>query len=381
MDKRYLIAPGPTPVPEEARLAMARQLIHHRGPEFKEVMAQVREDLRWLFETEQDVLSLTCSGTGAFEATIANFTSRGEKLIAIGGGKFGDRWGNVARAFGLEVVNVALEWGEFMTPQALRELLEEHPEATMVTVSASETSTGTFHPVQELAQVVREGSEALFVVDGITAVGVHKLPMDEWGIDIMLAGSQKAFGVPPGLAFLAASQRAWERADESDHSRFYFDLRRERARQAQDQTAFTPAISIMIATQEVLKLMRKEGRVELLKRHRVNAEATQAAVEALGLKLLSKSPSFAVTAALVPKEVSAREIVARLREQEGVTIAGGQDDYADSLIRLGHIGFFASSDILIAIGALERVLRSMDVPVELGSGLRAAQEVFSREQG
>lgn len=377
MEKKYLIAPGPTPVPEEARLAMARQLIHHRGPEFKEVMGEVRQGLKWLYETEQDVLVLTCSGTGAFEATIANFTSRGEKIISIGGGKFGDRWGNVARAFGLEVIDVALEWGDFMTPQALGELLEKHPETTMVTVSASETSTGTFHPVKELGQVVRENSKALFVVDGITAVGVHRVPMDEWGIDILLAGSQKAFGVPPGLAFLAASERAWERADASDHSRFYFDLRRERARQGQNQTAFTPAISIVLAIQEVLRLMQKEGREALLERHRLNAEATQAAVKALGLRLLSKSPSLAVTAALVPEGVSAKEIVARLREQEGVTIAGGQDDYADSLIRIGHIGFFAPADILVAIGALERVMQSMDMPIELGAGLRAAQKVFS----
>ena len=376
MKKMHLMAPGPTPVPEAARLVMARQLIHHRGPQFKEIMAETRAGLKWLFETESEVLSLTCSGTGAFEAGITNFTSRGEKLIAVGGGKFGERWGKVGRAFGMNVIDVELEWGKALTPERLSAVLDEHGDATMVTLTASETSTGVFHPVEQLGRTVREKSNALFAVDGITAVGVHKMPMDEWEIDVLVAGSQKAFGIPPGLGFLAASDRAWERSVSSDHPKFYFDLQRELKRQKENQTAFTPAISVVLALREVLAMMEDEGRQGLLERHRLNAEATRAGVKALGLTLLSEQPARSVTAALVPSAFSARDIVARMREDQGVVIAGGQADLATSLIRIGHIGFFDSSDIVVVLGALEQVLGDLGMDVEMGSGVAAAQEVF-----
>lgn len=376
MHKQYLMAPGPTPVPEAARLAMARQLIHHRGEEFRELMAEVRAGLQWLFETDSDVLALTCSGTGAFEAAITNFTSRDQTLIAVGGGKFGERWGEVGRAFGMKVVDVELEWGKALSPSHLRKVLEANPEAAMVTLTASETSTGVMHPVKELAQVVREHSEALLAVDGITAVGVHRLPMDEWNVDILVAGSQKAFGIPPGLGFLAAGERAWERAESSDHPRYYFDLPRERRRQRDNQTAFTPAISIVIALREVLTMMRSEGLEALVQRHTNNAAATRAGVEALGLQLLAESFSNAVTAALLPQEVSAIDVVRRMREEHGIIIAGGQGDLKGRLIRIGHIGFFEASDIRMALGALESVLRAEGVEVSPGEGMAAAQEIF-----
>ncbi len=376
MERHYLMTPGPTPVPEAARLAMARQLIHHRGEEFKGIFGEVREGLRWFFETEAEVLTLTCSGTGAFEAAMTNCTGKGDRVVCIGGGKFAERWAKMGRAFGLDVVELPVEWGEAARPDELAKVLEEAGEVSMVTAVASETSTGTYHPVRELAQVVRERSEALFVVDGITAVGVHRMPMDEWGLDVVVSGSQKALGIPPGLGFVALSDRAWTRAEESDHPRFYFDLLRERDRQAQDQTAFTPAVSVVLALREVLALMRAEGREGLLNRHRRNAEATQAGVQAMGLRLFSQSPSRAVTAARVPEGLSGGDIRARMGDDHGVVIAGGQGPEADSLIRLGHIGFFDAPDILLTLGALEETLGALGAEVDPGSGVAAAQRVF-----
>ncbi len=377
MHKRYLMAPGPTPVPERARLVMARQLIHHRGGDFKEIMAEVRRGLKWLFQTESEVLTLTCSGTGAFEAGMINFTSPGDTIICIGGGKFGERWGGVGRAYGMNVVDVEVEWGEHVDPSRLESVLEKHGDATLVTLTASETSTGVIHPVEELAKVVRDKSKALFAVDGITAVGVHDIPMDQWGIDVLVAGSQKAFGIPPGLGFVAAGQRAWERAGDEGHPRFYFDLRRERKRQKDNQTAFTPAISVVLALREVLTMMQEEGKEALWERHRRNAEATRAGVQALGLRLLAKRCSDAVTAALTPKGIAAPEVAAAMLADQGVTIAGGQKHLRENLIRIGHIGFFEASDIRMALGALEQVLRKLGCDVEPGAGLAAAQAVFA----
>ncbi|RDV39296.1 alanine--glyoxylate aminotransferase family protein [Bradymonadaceae bacterium TMQ3] len=375
--KRHLLAPGPTPVPEAARLAMARELIHHRGPEFKAVFEEVQKGLQWIFETDAEVLSLTCSGTGAFEAAMINYTRRDSTIVAIGGGKFGERWAEVGSAYGMKVVEVAVPWGESLSPEVLAEVLTATPEASMVTVSASETSTGAWHPVEALGRVVREHSEALFAVDGITAVGVQPIPMDAWKIDVLVSGSQKAFGVPPGLAFVAASERAWDRYADSDHPRYYFDLGRERDAQKRQQTAFTPAISVVLALKEALKLMEEEGHEALFARHQRNALAARAGVEALGLRLFAENPANSVTAALVPDSVSAKAVVRQMRDAYGVTIAGGQGDFADRLIRIGHIGFFDGFDMLVAMSALERALADQGLDVDFGHGVAAAQRVLS----
>ena len=380
MHRTHLMAPGPTPVPERARLAMARQLIHHRGEEFKEVMRRVRRGLEWLFETDSDVLMLSCSGTGAFEAAMTNFTRRGDTVICVGGGKFGERWGDVARAFEMNVVDIDLQWGEHLEPSRLEEVLDAHPDAAMVTLTASETSTAVMHPVRQLASVVRQNSTALFAVDGITAVGVHRMPMDQWGIDVLVAGSQKAFGIPPGLGFVAASERAWKRYDDCDHPRYYFDLGRERRRQQDNQTAFTSSISLTLALQEVLEMMRQEGREELIQRHETNAAATRAGVEALGLSLLSSRHSNAVTAVVLPDEIDGAELVERLRTDHGVIIAGGQKHLSGKLIRIGHIGFFESADIRLTLGAVEEVLNQMGLDSEPGAALTAAQRVFVQQR-
>jgi aspartate aminotransferase-like enzyme len=357
---------------------MAKSLIHHRGQEFKVVFAEVRERLAWLFETDQPVLTITASGTGTFEAAMTNFTRRSDTIICIGGGKFGERWAEVGRAFGMNVVDIDVEWGEAVDPQQLADALAAHPDCAMVTLTASETSTGVLHPFEELAEVVHDNSEALFAVDGITAVGVHRVPMDATGIDILVAGSQKAFGIPPGLGFVAASERAWERNKEADHPRYYFDLAREKKRQLDNQTAFTPGITQIIAAQVVLKMMVEEGRDALIERHRVNAEATRTGLRALGLDLLASRPADSVSAVLMPEGLDAPKVVKTMLDRHGVTVAGGQAHLKPRLVRIGHIGFFDRTDILTALSALELALEELGMHVERGTAVAAAQSVYAQ---
>ncbi len=377
MNRQFLLAPGPTPVPEEARLAMAKSLIHHRGQEFRVVFHEVRERLQWLFETDQPVLTVTASGTGTFEAAMINFTRRDDTILAIGGGKFGERWSEIGRAYGMNVIDLDVPWGEAVDPQQVADALADHPECAMVTLTLSETSTGVLHPLEEVAAAVHDNSNALFAVDGITAVGVHRVPMDAAGIDILVAGSQKAFGIPPGLGFVAASERAWERAATSDHPRYYFDLAREKKRQLDDQTAFTPGITQIIAAQVVLRMMVEEGREALIERHRLNAEATRTAVEALGLELLASRPANSVSAVLVPEGLNAPDIVRTMLDKHGAIIAGGQGEFKQRLFRIGHIGFFDRSDILTALSALELSLAELGWEVEPGTAVAAAQRVYA----
>jgi aspartate aminotransferase-like enzyme len=359
---------------------MAERLIHHRGPAFREVFGRVREGLEWLFETDSDVVTVTASGTGAFEAAMTNFTSRGDTVICIGGGKFGERWADVGREHELDVVQLDVEWGEPVDPSRLQELLEAHPDCTMVTLTASETSTGVFHPVADIASVVREHSDALLAVDGITAVGVHSMPMDELELDVVVGGSQKAFGVPPGLGFVAANQRAWDREERSDHPRYYFDLRRERDRQRDNQTAFTPGISQVVALDVALEMMRDEGRHELLDRHDRHASAVRSAVRSLGMEVVAERYSNAVTAVRAPEGVEAPKIVQKMRSDHQAVIAGGQKQFGPVVFRLGHLGFFERRHIVNMISALELTLTSLGADIDDGAGLEAAQGVYATSQ-
>lgn len=377
-----LLAPGPVQVPEQARLAMARSLIHHRTPAFRDVFVRVRDGLSWVFGTSQPVMILTCSGTGAFEAAMINYTRTGDKIISIGGGKFGQRWSEVGEAYGLDVIDYELEWGAAADPERLAELLEAHPDCAMVTLSHSETSSGVLHPLEEIAQVVKRAPNALLAVDGITSVGVHPVLMDEWGIDVLVSGSQKGFAIPPGLAFVAVSERARARAASSDHTKYYFDLRREWKKQSESgQTAFTPAVSLVMALDEVIALMKGEGLESVHARHALHADAMRAAVVALGMELLSERPSNCTTAALVPDGVSAPAVTGAMRDELGVTVAGGQEHLKSRLVRMGHLGFVSRGDVLAGISALELALAQAGAAVEFGAGLAAAQRVYADDIG
>lgn len=378
MIKEHLLAPGPTPVSEAARLVMAKSLIHHRGADFKAIFGRLRERLSWAHQTSGEVVALTCSGTGGFEAALTAFTRRGDTVVCVGGGKFGERWGEMAAAHGLRVVQIDVEWGEAVDPDLVRRTLEDHPDATAFTMSASETSTGVMHDLEAVAKVVAD-HPATFICDAITAVGVHPVPMDEWEIDVVVSGSQKAFSVPPGMAFVAVRDDVWERANRSDHPSYYLDLVKERDGQRKNSTAFTPAISVALALDVALDQMQSEGLQAIWARHQLLAAATRAGVQALGLQLLASRPGNATTATLTPEGVEAPALVQRMKEAHGVTIAGGQGDLKPRLFRIGHIGHFDRSDILIALGALEGTLDDLGVDIEPGAAVTAAQRVFLKD--
>ena len=375
MIKKYLLAPGPTPVPESVLLAMAQPIFHHRTPQFEALFAATQKSLQALFKTTQDVLILASSGSGAMEAAITNTTSPGDRVLVVNGGKFGERWGKIATSYGLVVTELKVEWGTAVDPAAIVRALKEHPETRLVLMQSSETSTTVLHPVAEVAKITRE-LDTLLVVDGITAVGVLDLPMDTLGIDVLLTGSQKALMLPPGLAFVALSERAWRAAAAAKTPRFYFDLKRERDNQQKHTTAWTPAISLIFGLHEALRLIFAEGLENVFARHDRLARATRAGATALGLKLVAPSaPSPATTGIYLPDGVPGK-IVGYLRDKVGITFAGGQDQLKGKICRIAHLGYIGSFDIIIALAALEMGIAAFGKPVEFGKGVGAAQKIL-----
>lgn len=376
MIKDYLLAPGPTPVPARVLLAMANPLLHHRTPQFSAIFADARAGLKKLFQTEQDVLMLAASGTGAMEAAVTNCFSAGDEVIVVNAGKFGERWLKLCKAFELAPIEIRCEWGEAVTVEQIERALGEHPQAKGVFLQASETSTTAVHPVEQIAALTRQ-RDTLLVVDGITAVGVYDLPMDRWGVDVLVTGSQKALMLPPGLAFIALSERAWTRQGESRQRRFYFDLARERDNQAKNTTAWTPAISLVVGLREALAMLEEEGLENAFARQALQAEATRAAAAALGLKLVApKNPSPASTGIYTPEGVEGGKMVGYLRDKMRVTFAGGQDHLKGKIVRIAHLGYVDTFDTVTAIAALEMALQRFGHPLELGRGVGAAQRVL-----
>jgi len=319
---------------------------------------------------------LAASGTGAMEGSVTNLFSPGDEVLVVNGGKFGERWLKIASTYGLTVTELKVEWGRSARVEDIRRLLEQRPAICGVLIQASETATGALHPTQEIAALTR-ARDTLLVVDGITAVGVFDVPMDRWGIDVLLTGSQKALMLPPGLAFVALSERAWRRTQEAKLPRFYFDFTRERDNLGKDTTAWTPAISLITGLRESLAMMLEEGLPRIFARHARMAAATRAAVTALGLQLVAPdAPSPALTSIFVPPGIDGAKLVAYLRDRMGVTFMGGQDQFKGKIVRIGHLGYTGTFDIVTAIAAFEMALRHFGYDVRLGRGVGAAQEVL-----
>ena len=377
MKKKYLLAPGPTPVPETVSLEMAAPMVHHRTPQFSKIFGEAAEDAKYLFQTKQDVIILASTGTGGMESCITNLFSPGDKVLVINGGKFGERWGKISESYGLKPVYINVEWGQAVDPKEVKAALDKDKDIRAVLVQASETSTAVAHPIEALSKLTRDRDDILLVVDGITGVGVFPLPMDEWGIDAIVTGSQKALELPPGLALVALSEKAWKFADQSKCPHFYFDLKKERKNLADKTSAYTPAVSLVIGLRAVLKSLKEEGLENVHKRHNRLARATRAAAKALGLKLVAPDASAdSLTGVFVPEGIDGGKIVKSLRDDFGVTLAGGQDQWKGKVIRIAHLGYVDTFDTIVAISAIEMALKKFGHAVELGKGVAAAQEIL-----
>ncbi len=379
MEKKYLFSPGPTMLPPEVLLKMAEPIMHHREPEFERILGEIREGLKYLFQTRNEVLIFTSSGTGAMEGAVSNLLSKGDKALVVRGGKFGERWGEICKAYGIEFIPIDVEWGKAVDPKQIQKALASNPSVRGVYTQASETSTGARHPIRDIAEIVKKYEETVLVVDAITGIGVFDLPMDTWGIDVLISGSQKALMLPPGLSFVALSDKAWKFVERSNLPKFYFDFKKELKSAQKNQNAFTPAISLFVGLRESLRLIQNEGLEAVFRRHEKLADATRAAVKALGLELYAPdSPSNAVTAVKVPEGVQGGKLKNLFFERFGITVAGGQDRAKGKIIRIAHLGYYERLDMVMVISALEMLLKEMRYPFELGTGVKAAEEILMK---
>ncbi len=382
--KNRLFTPGPTPLLPAAQTAMASFTAHHRTADFKALFQRVLVDMKQFIGTQNDVLVLSCSGTGVMEASVTNLTSPGDKVLVLTAGKFGERWTGLAKAFGCNADVLTVPYGETFSLNDVRAKLT--PEIRAVFVQATESSTGARHDVEGIAKIVRaNGDNTLLVVDAITGLGTTHLDVDGWGVDVIIGGSQKALMMPPGLAYCAVSDRAWRRMDAATSPRYYFDLRKERKSAAKGESSYTPATSLFAALGAALEFIRAMGNGDLAKGREVlvdNAELcaamTRAGVQALGLKLYAASLAAAHTAIRSPEGIDSGKIVKEFRESFDAVVANGQSEMKGQIFRIAHIGYYDYLDTIGILGALEHVLaRCTGKPVQYGTAVRAAQEVYA----
>ncbi len=377
-EKRYLMTPGPTPVPPEVLAALAEPVVHHRGRDFKHTYERCLARLSEVYRTQNDVLLFTASGSGAFESAVSNLVSPGERVLVLSAGNFGDRWAAMANAYGADVVHVRLEWGETPDTEHLRPALAEARDVRVVYLVHSETSTGVVADVQSLAAVAKEAG-ALVVVDAVSSLGAVPLETDAWGIDVVVSGSQKALMCPPGLAFVSVSSDALTAAARATSPRYVFDWERTRAAQAKLDAPFTPAVSLVKALDVALGLLLEEGLEAAFERHAALGRACREGAKAMGLELFSpdEDRSAVVTAIRAPEGIDAGEIVATLRDRFGITIAGGQGGLKGKIFRIGHIGWFDVFDITISLAALELALADAGADIERGVAVTRALEAYT----
>jgi aspartate aminotransferase-like enzyme len=389
LKKNRLFTPGPTPLLPAAQLAMASYGAHHRTADFRALFTRVLADIKEFIGTKNDVLVLSSSGTGFMEASVSNLTSPGDRVLVLRAGKFGERWASLAKAFGSAVETVTAPYGETFSLEEVRRKLS--PDIRCVYMQATESSTGVRHDVERIAELVRTSSDTrpdtLLVVDAITGLGTTRLDVDDWGIDVIIGGSQKALMIPPGLAYGAIGERAWQRMETAKSPRYYFDLRKERKSAAKAETAYTPATSLFAGLAAALDYVRQmgdgnlaAGRDALIANAELCAAMTRAGVEALGLKLFApSSPAAALTAVAAPAGVDSTAICKRFRDQFGAVVANGQAEMKGQLFRIAHIGYYDYLDTVGVLAALEHVIaEATRRPVEFGCAVRAAQEVYAK---
>jgi len=379
MQKRYLLTPGPTPVPPEVLAALGEPVVHHRAPRFTEILKDVVAGLKHVYQTENDVIVFASSGTGAMESAVVNLVQPGDTVVVASCGNFGERWIKLNRTWGANVVALEAEWGSKVDPEQVRRALAGHPETRAVFTQFSETSTGVVNDIRTIGEIVA-GTPAVFVVDAISGLGATDLRTDDWKVDVCVAGSQKALMVPPGLAYVAVSEKAWKVVEAVQTPRFYFDWVAARKKMSGDsaQTPYTPAVSLMVAQNAAVALIREEGLQNVFERHRILGRACKAGVKALGLELFGPDDPEAnsVTAVKVPEGVDGKRIGKLARDGFGVWLAGGQGKLAGRIFRFGHCGYFVATDILVGLSVVEIVLTELGYDTPMGAGVAAAERVF-----
>ncbi|MCL6751017.1 alanine--glyoxylate aminotransferase family protein [Nostoc sp. CCCryo 231-06] len=381
-DKLMLMIPGPTPVPEAALLALAKHPIGHRTSEFSNILAEVTENLKWLHQTQSDVLTLNVSGTGAVEAGIINFLSPGDRILVGSNGKFGERWVEVGQAYGLNVEEVKVEWGKPLDPAVFAEKLQADTQKQIkaVIITHSETSTGVLNDLETINRHVKEHGEALIIVDAVTSLGAFNLPVDAWGLDIVASGSQKGYMIPPGLGFVSVSPKAWEVYKTAKLPKYYLDLGKYRKATAKNTTPFTPPVNLIVALHTTLGIMKEEGLESIFARHERLKNATRAAIQGLNLPLFAadSSASPAITA-VAPQGIESDKIRSLMKKRFDIALAGGQDHLSNKIFRIGHLGFVSDRDILSCIASLEVTLKELGYEdFTPGSGIAAAVRVFTQ---
>jgi len=374
--KNYLLTPGPTPVPHEALKAMARPIIHHRTPRFQAILKEVEEDLRYVFQTKTDVLIFSSSGTGAMEGALSSLLSPGDKAVVVRGGKFGERWGELCSSYGIEFIPIDVEWGKAVEPQDIKKILEEDTSSQIkaVYVTLCETSTGVATDIESIAKITKPFG-AVLVVDAISALGAVPLKTDEWGIDVVVAGSQKGLMIPPGLSFVSLSQKALGLVQRSRLPGYYFNFSAYKKAIEKNDTPYTPAVNLIIGLNEALKMIKNEGLDNVLNRHKNNARAVRDAVRALGLELFApEAYSDAVTSVKVPEGVDGGRLVKTMRDKYGVAIAGGQAQLKGKIFRIATMGYITAADLDVCIETLEKVLQELGYRFTKGAGVKVLKE-------
>jgi len=377
-DKTFLMIPGPTPVPESVLLDMAKHPIGHRSSEFSAILKEVYSDLKEVFQTKNDVFVLTASGTGAMEAALSNLLNPGDKVLSLVIGNFGERWAKIAESRGADVERMTVEFGQAINPEELKKRLESdtNKEIKVVTLTHNETATGVTNDVKTLAALIKAHG-AISVVDGVTSIAALPCPMDEWGIDVLISGSQKGFMIPPGLSFIAVSDRAFEVFEQCKNPSFYFNWAAYRKSVRDASTPYTPAVNLFVALHTALKMMKEEGLDKIHARHKKLATALRAAIKAIGLETFVKDEniaSYAITAILPPEGISVPDIRATLKKDYNIDVANGQNALKDKIFRMGTLGFVCDRDLLAAVASLEAALCKLGYKFEVGSGVKAAIE-------
>ena len=369
-------APGPTPVPDRVVRKMSAPILTHRSTEFSDLLRQVASGLQHVFQTENDVLVLTASGSGAMEAAVVNLLSPGDRVLAISGGKFGGRWVELCATYGIDALTLDVAWGTAADPDEIDRILGEQGPFEAVLATHSETSTGVLHDIEALGKVAR-GHGCYLVVDAISGLGANELRTDDWHVDIALTGSQKALMIPPGLAFISVSERAWQRIEGNRQPSYYLNLKRARDSFEKGLTPYTPAVSLLMGLAESQEMMKELGLEEIYRIHERNALVTRAGVAALGLDLFARRPSNVLTSVVMPPGIDGSELLKTIKQECGVTIANGMDHYRGKYIRIAHLGYnVAPSDMIVALTALEHGLGRHGYAFESGAGVAAAERVI-----